>query len=252
MIDILVVSFLLYQLYRLLKGSLAFNIFLGLLLIFLSWFLVRALEMRLLEGILSQFIGLGVIALLIVFQPEVRRFLLYLGKGSQFRRKSWFKRIIHGDWQSSPKNEKYTIDIRNAVRNMAQEKTGALIVFARTSQMQSYADTGVELDAKISTKLIESIFEKNSPLHDGAVIIASKLIHAASCTLPISENPDLPNRIGLRHKSAVGITEQSDAMCVVVSEETGLVSIAERGQIDMGVSLETLTIKVKSYFEESD
>lgn len=250
LIDIFLVSLLLFQLYKLLKGSLAFNIFLGLLLIFLSWFLVRALEMRLLEGILSQFIGLGVIALLIVFQPEVRRFLLFLGKGSHLRRSRLIRRIMQKDWNSSPMVERETIEITNAIRHMSQSKTGALIVFARTSQMQSYANTGVELDAKITAKLIESIFDKSTPLHDGAIIIANNLIHAASCTLPISENPDLPERVGLRHKSAVGITEQSDAICVVVSEETGMVSIASNGQIQMGVSLEVLSKKVKGLLEE--
>lgn len=250
LIDVFLVSLLLFQLYKLLKGSLAFNIFLGLLLIFLSWFLVRALEMRLLEGILSQFIGLGVIALLIVFQPEVRRFLLYLGKGSHLRRNSVIRKLLQKDWSGSPTVERETMEIVNAVRNMANEKVGALIVFARTSRMQSYANTGVELDAKISSKLLESIFDKSTPLHDGAVIIANNLVHAASCTLPISENMDLPERIGLRHKSAVGITEQSDAVCIVVSEETGTVSLTENGGIQMGVSMEVLSKKVKSLIEE--
>ena len=239
-VDIILVGILLFQIYKLLRGSLAFNIFFGLLLVFLVWLFVRALDMQLLEGILGQFIGVGVIALLIVFQPEIRRFLLFIGRGSMLRRDIFWKRLFSSMWTISADIEDRINEVTAAVDYFAKTKTGALIVFAKTSKLQFFANTGVEINGTISAKLFESIFNKGSPLHDGAVIIAENKILAAKCVLPVSENPDLPSRVGLRHRAAVGITDHSDAIAIVVSEEKGEIAYAREGKIKVNITVKEL------------
>jgi len=240
-VDFLLVGFLLYQIYKLLRGSLAFNIFLGLLLIYLLWWLVKTLNMQLLAGILDQFISVGVIALLIVFQPEVRRFLLFIGKGSILKKGGLWRRLSFSkDWGLSAQVEQHKSEIILALNNLSKAKTGAIIVFAKTSKLQFFANTGVIIDGIISSKLLESIFDKKSPLHDGAIIIAGNKVTAANCVLPVSENPDLPSRIGLRHKAAVGITEHSDATAIIVSEEKGNISYAKEGKLKLTVNEQEL------------
>jgi uncharacterized protein (TIGR00159 family) len=231
LIDITLVAFLLYQLYRLLKGSLALNIMLGLASIYMIWIVVEAFQLRLLSTILGQFIQVGVISLIILFQPEIRRFLLLLGKNAAIRNNRYLKKLFDGNVLNNEKAEKPLIELAQACASLSQEKTGALVVIARTSELQFFANTGTILDALIFRRTLETIFAKNSPLHDGAVIIASGKIKAASCVLPVSDNPDLDPKLGLRHRSAVGISEHSDAVVVVVSEETGLISIAKEGKL---------------------
>ncbi|PSR05695.1 MAG: TIGR00159 family protein [Bacteroidetes bacterium SW_11_45_7] len=237
-LDIILVGLLIYQLYRLLKGSLAFSIFIGLVLIYLIYYLVRLLNMELLSGILGQFIGVGVIALIIVFQPEIRRFLLLVGRTSQLRRSRIWNQLVGTDLPSREEREKLVQQIVGALVNFTMTNTGAILVFSDTSKLQFFANTGVKVDAEISGKLLESIFEKNSPLHDGAVIIADDKLYAAGCVLPVSENPYLPARIGMRHKAGVGITEHSDAIAIIVSEETGEISYAKNGQLEHHVSIQ--------------
>ncbi len=235
-VDAFLVAVLIYQVYRLLKGSLAMNIFVGMMLIYLIWFSVRVLEMDLLEEIMGKFIDVGVIALLIVFQPEIRKFLLVLGmEGNPSRFRSFLRKFLSRD-KGEPALERNTNEILTAVENFGKSRTGAILVFSVTSRLQFYANTGVIIEGVISSKLLESIFEKNSPLHDGAVIIADNKIIAAGCVLPVSDNPSLPSRLGLRHRATVGITEHSDAMAVVVSEETGQIAYARNGLLEQNVS----------------
>jgi diadenylate cyclase len=231
-IDISLVALLLYQLYKLVRGSLAVNILLGLVSIYVLYLVVDALELRLLARILGQFIGVGVISLIILFQPEIRRFLLLIGKNTAFNQKGWIRRLFLKGVAPMTDEETAMADVSKLIFEFSARKTGALLVFARTSELQFFANTGELLDARLSVRLLDSIFHKESPLHDGAVIIANGRIKAAGCILPISENPDIPDDLGMRHRSALGISEHSDAIVVVVSEQTGIVSIARNGRLE--------------------
>jgi len=247
-VDIFLVAVLLYYVYKLLKGSIAFNIFIGIGFLYFIWYLVKALDMKMISTILGQFIGLGVLAFVILFQPEIRRFLLMLGKSRQFAKSNVLKNFIE------TKQIDYTKEINQiafAMQNMAKTKTGALIVISGSSQMLFICDTGVSLNADISAKLLESIFEKNSPIHDGALIISSKKILAAGCTLPLSENQNLPKRIGTRHRAAVGISEKTDSITFIVSEETGHISVAENGNLEMNITQNKLKRRLKKAFSFS-
>lgn len=246
-LDVLLVALLLYQLYKLLKGSIAFNIFIGIAFMFGIWFLVRALEMRMLSNILNQFIGLGVIALVIVFQPEIRRFLLLLGKGGKFAQSElWQKYILREKIDASQKMN----EILTAVSELAKTQTGALIVLTETSKLQFVVDTGTTLNADISSSLLESIFQKKSVLHDGAVIIYEDKIVAASCTLPVSTDKKIRGKLGTRHKAGVGITQNSDALSIIVSEETGSISYAINGNLSHNVSIEKLKTRLTELLEK--
>ncbi|NOX46596.1 MAG: TIGR00159 family protein [Chlorobi bacterium] len=228
-LDILLVAFLLYELYNLLKGTVAINIFFGIVAFYLMWKLVTALEMELLSEILGAFISVGFIALIVVFQPEIRKFLLMLGTPG-FIKKKHSKFLF---WRLDI-NQTLKLDIDPiilACRDMSESKTGALIIVANKSPLEQYVETGKVLDAVISEELIENIFFKNSPLHDGALIIHDNKIKAAGCILPVSSNRNLPGTFGLRHRSAVGVTEQSDAISIIVSEETGKISYAIAGKL---------------------
>lgn len=245
-IDILLVALLIYQAYKLIKGSFVINIFLGIALVFIARWIVKLLDMELTGFILGNFTEVGMIALLIVFQPEIRKFLLVLGKESRFTEHNWIKEIFLKKKDKKPTRIPMINEIIPALKNMKSRKIGAIIVFPGSSRMQLIANTGVQLNADISGKLIESIFEKNSPLHDGAMIIAENKIIAAGCVLPVSENPELPSRIGMRHKAAVGITEQSDGISITVSEERGTISYARNGRL-----IQDLTLKeVESILQE--
>lgn len=241
-LDILLVAFLIYQVYRLIRGSLAYNIFLGLLIVYLLSLLFKALDMQLISQIIGQFIGVGVLALLIVFQPEVRRFLLYVGRSSELSKQDWWKRF-NLRWfkittpQADPAMLKALV---KTLQRMSEKRTGALLVFAQTSKLQFYAQSGTPIDAAVNGKLIESIFHVSSPLHDGALIIADQRMIAAGSVLPVSDSPNIPSRLGLRHRAAVGITEHSDAMALIVSEERGTISYARAGQLFQDISKEQL------------
>ena len=237
-IDVFLVGVLIYQLYRLVRGSLAFNIFIGLLIVYLASLVVRSLDMELLSGILGQFIGVGMIAVLIVFQPEVRRFLLYVGRGSRVGRESFWKKFSVHKWKITTEKETEINTILRAVDALSRTNTGALIVYAFTSKLQFIANTGLIMEAQVSSGLIESVFFKNGPLHDGAMIIAEGKILAAKCVLPVSENPDLPDHLGMRHRAAVGMSEHSDAVSIVVSEERGEISYAYEGRLQVKVTRE--------------
>ena len=227
-LDILLVALLIYEMYTLLKGTAAINILLGIVSIFILWRLVKAFEMELLTEILGAFISVGFIALIIVFQPELRRFLLLLGTPTFIHRNG--SRFLF--WKFAYRDAPTDIDpIIQACRRMALSKTGALIVMARHNQLEEFTETGELIDAKISAQLIENIFFKNSPLHDGALIIIDNRMKAARSILPVSANPELPSHMGLRHRAAVGLTERSDAIAIIVSEQTGKIAYSLKGKI---------------------
>ncbi len=228
-IDIILVAFLIYQIYNLIRGTIAVNISIGLIAIYLLWLLVSSLNMHLLSTILDKVIGVGTIALIIVFQQEIRRFLLYIGKNTLTNSSMW--KMFFKNTSAQGTLDRQISIITDAVRNMSQEKTGALIVFAKTYDEQIFTNNGEVINGELSRRLLETIFSKNSPLHDGAVIISENLVKAAGCILPLAENAELPKQLGLRHRAAVGITEQSDAFAIVISEETGKISFALRGKL---------------------
>jgi uncharacterized protein (TIGR00159 family) len=228
-LDILLVATLIYQLYKLLKNTAAMRIVFSIVLIYLVWALARVLNMELLSTILGQVLGVGVIALFIVFQPEIRRFLLHFSMRFEANRKSNI--IWRTLFRINKQDAKLDVDaIATACRHMSESRTGALMLIARHSSLDMYVETGDVIDARLSSRLLENIFFKNSPLHDGAVIIENNRIRAARCTLPITENPDLPASYGMRHRAAIGASEHTDALLVIVSEETGRISVAENGK----------------------
>ena len=229
LIDIFLAAILIYQVYRLVKGTVAINIFIGVTVIYLVWKVVEAMHMRLLSEILGQFIGLGVLALIIVFQQEIRKFLLMIGASGVKGRKNVFRQLS-GIKARAVEN----VDVEaivNACRNLSHDNLGALIVITRNSQLGFFEQTGDRLNAVLSSRLLESVFQKNAPMHDGAVIITGNEILAARCVLPVSDNRELPSNYGMRHRSAIGITEQTDALAVVVSEENGKLSYAKEGAL---------------------
>lgn len=250
-IDIGIVTFLLYKLYNLLRGGVAVNIFIGLLTVYaVYWVCVKILNMELLGTVLGQFISLGFIALIVVFQQEVRRFLLVLGTNNILTKSNLTRQILPWNWQMQ-KNPPLDIPaIVKACRQMSKSRTGAIIVLAKSSQLKYYSNTGDVMDADISQRLIESIFFKNSPLHDGAIIIYNNKIRAARCVLPVTENVELPAHLGMRHRAAIGITEQSDALAIIVSEETGEISVAQEGQVRINVTIEELERLLRAEFEQ--
>jgi uncharacterized protein (TIGR00159 family) len=244
-IDILLVALLLFELYNLVKGTGAINIFIGIVAVIILWKFVNALEMALLSEILGAFISVGFIALIVVFQPEIRQFLLLLGNPNTFmyqkKRRFFFWRV------TSSNNEAIDIDtIVNSCQKMASTHTGALIVLARSNELKQYARTGEQLDAGLSERLIETIFFKNSPLHDGALIIAHNRMVAARCILPVSESVRISEGLGLRHRSAIGLTERTDSIAIVVSEERGEISYAREGIITLNVK----PVQLKALLEQ--
>lgn len=248
-LDILLVALLIYQLYILIRGTGAMNIFLGILSIYLIWWLVRIFEMEMLAAILGQFISVGVLALIIVFQPEIRKFLLVLGKRSIIQRGS--KTFFKGLWQMEEERELNIPAIVNAFESFSEQKTGALLVITRENDLESFIETGQRMDAEISEQLLGSIFFKNSPLHDGAVIISNNRIRAARCVLPVSAIRRIPASLGLRHRAAIGITEQSDAVALIVSEQNGKISWCKEGKITRNIKpLQLKEFLAKEFLED--
>lgn len=235
-LDILIVAFIFYQIYRLVKGTVAINIFAGIFTFYLVWLLVGALNMELISTLLDKFIGMGVIALLIVFQPEVRRFLLLIGSRYNLQNIFNLEKIFAKPGIQDIVSEA----IVEACTNFSATKTGALIVFQQNTELYNYAQTGVIMKAKVTDELIENIFFKNTPLHDGAVIITDNKILAARCILPVSDRRDIPGSMGLRHRAALGLSSVSDAYVVVVSEETGNITFFKDGNYKVRVKPEEL------------
>jgi diadenylate cyclase len=239
-LDVLLVALIIYQLYNLIRGTLAANIFIGLAIIWGLYYVVKALQMRLLTGILEQFANVGIIAVIIVFQQEVRRFLLLVGKNASLQRnKAWWQ-YFFGKGDAEKNNYARIKPIIDACKNLKQTRTGALIVFAKYYDEQFYQNSCEIIEGKISKRLLESIFQKSSPLHDGAVVIADNKIKSASCILPLTEKQDLPAQFGLRHRAGIGVTESNDATAIIVSEETGEISYAKQGRVKMNISFAEL------------
>ena len=238
LIDILLVAIIFYEIYKLVKGTVAFNIFMGIFIIFVVWLVVRSLKMELLGSILGQLFGVGVIAIIIVFQQEVRRFLLMLGSRYRSNKKFSLEHLFSSQFKLA--SEASLHSIVEACGQMSENNTGALIVLARESELTEYVETGEIIDASISSELLKNIFFKNSPLHDGAVIVSLNRVKAARCILPVSQNLELSPALGLRHRAAIGISEQTDAFVIVVSEETGHISIASNGDLTEDISADVL------------
>lgn len=237
-LDIILVAFLLYQLYRLIKGTVAFNIVIGLFSLYLFWLVVRALDMELLGSIMGQFIGVGIIALIVVFHPEIRKFLVFIGTNYNVNKVLSIDKLF-GAGKLKTINHQQIDSLVDACVSMSKSKTGALIVITGMSDLSEQVNTGERINAKISSSLIRTIFFKNAPLHDGAVIIRGNRIAAAGCILPLTQK-ELDQALGLRHRAAVGITENTDCICIIVSEERGSISFAKEGEIKRRVSKEAL------------
>jgi len=250
LIDIGLVAVLLYQVYKLIRGSIAVNIFLGILSLYLVYLIVRAAQMELLAKILGQFMGVGVLAMIILFQPEIRKFLLVIGRSAEINRDNIFKSInnlrygFHDDFDVH--------QLIEAVKSLKATRTGALVVFSRDSELKFYCETGDYLDADVNKRLILSIFQKSSPLHDGAIIIYKGRIKAARCVLPVSENDHLPPHFGLRHRSAIGMSETTDTLVMAISEESGRLILARNGKFIRGLKLRQVEQKILEYLHNTE
>ena len=239
-IDILLVAILLYYIYRLMKESRSLNVFMGILVFVVLWLVVaQVLQMKLLGSILDKFVSVGVIVLVVLFQEEIRKFLYNLGAHQRMRTiRRFFS--INEKKQDPQKLKQVIMPIVMSCMSMSKKKVGALIVIQRTTPLDDIVATGESLDASINQRLIENLFFKNSPLHDGAMIIAGDRIKAAGCILPVSHDLNIPKELGLRHRAALGITHESDSIAIVVSEETGGISVAIHSQFQLRLSAEKL------------
>lgn len=250
-LDILMVTALIFLALRWIKGSTAVNIFVAIVLVLLVYIIASSIGMKMISSVLGTLINVGTIALIVIFQPEIRRFLNSLGRRASdtLENRSFLRRLF-------PKQMLQTVDtksvteIAEACREMSEQKTGALIIIRKKDTLQEIIDTGDVTDARISRRLIMNIFYKNSPLHDGAMIIGGNRIIAARCTLPITNRTDLPPRFGMRHKAAVGISEQSDADVVVVSEQTGGISFVRAGKVSPIDSINNLKLLLAGELSE--
>ena len=255
-LDILMVAAIIFLLFRWLRGSSAMNVFVAVIFLYVVKVIVSALNMTLMSGIMSTVLDVGVIALIIIFQPEIRYFLIKLGSRYGLGGSGWkiFDRLFgrKGDRLVGESVDQ----LLDAVAQMSAEKTGALIVIARQDPLQHIIETGDTIDARISKRLLLNLFFKNSPRHDGAVVLHDNRIVAARCTLPLSGKADIPASYGMRHKAAIGISEANDAHVIVVSEETGQVSFVSDGQIctvrDMEQLRELLSADTKQVSDEKE
>lgn len=230
-IDVILVAFLLYYAYKLVKGTVAINIFIGIVIIYFIFLLVEALQMTLLTKILGGFMSVGFIALIIVFQQEVRKFLLMIGSTNFSKRRKFIKSLKF--LKTETFTETNVEAIVAACNRMSLSKTGALIVLERNNSLDFLTNTGDEMNITVTQPIIESIFFKNSPLHDGAIIIDNNVVKATRVILPVNNEKTIPERFGLRHRAAIGITEKTDAVALVVSEETGQISYIKNGEFVM-------------------
>lgn len=247
-LDILLVSVLLMQVYKLMRGSVAIKVFVGFLSLYLLYLVVSALQMELLSSILGQFMGVGVLAAIILFQQEIRKFLLLVGRTNIFEEGKFMKNVRF--WSHNGKNKRANITpIVEAVKSLAGSNTGALIVLSADSPLKFYAESGDEMDSLLSKRLLLAIFNKYSPLHDGAVLIYKDRIVAARCILPVTER-DLPARYGLRHRAGMGMSENTETFIIVISEETGQISVMRNGEISNNISTQELRRQINSYLNE--
>lgn len=241
-IDISVVTFLFYKLYDILKGSMALRVMGVIFSIFLMWKVVDLLDFRLLKSILDEFLGLGAIAVVIIFAPEIRRFLTAISKNTIF------DRILR---QVSTRTESDTAyrEVVEAVKDLRVTGNGALIILTGADTLNEIQDTGERIDSNISARLISAIFQKQSPLHDGAIILVNNKISSVRCILPISQNPDIPAKLGMRHRAGIGISEVSDVMALILSEETREIALSVRGELRRNVDQTDLELALKNHLQ---
>lgn len=238
-LDVTLVVLIILQLFRALRGSVAFNIFIGSLAIYILWRIVDRYQMLLMGEILDRLVSIGWVGIIFVFQPEIRKFLITLGRRSPFGRNGFVSRLFQSNSLNKYIVEEEVIEeISQALKHLQERKLGAILVIARSDKFEFDTNTGNMINGVISAKLIESIFSKTSPLHDGAVLIDRDNLIAAGIVLPISDSNELPSTIGLRHRSAVGATEHSDVLVIIVSEENSKLSIASEGKLQIGVPME--------------
>jgi len=233
-LDLVLSCILIYFIYKLLKGTTALSIIITFVIIYFFWIIVSFLEMRILSRVIGQFISVGAIGIIIIFQPEIRRFFAMLGSRSIERGKK--NRFFFWKINKSQLDNFNSTAIVKTYQHLSQSQTGALIVIAKYNDLETIIHTGELLDCEINSQLIETIFYKNSPLHDGAMIIKDNTIRAARCILPVSSSFQIPPNLGLRHRSAIGITEQTDCIAIVVSEQTGAISIAKAGVLEENIT----------------
>ncbi len=250
-LDLAIVLFLAYELFKLVRGTSALNILLSIIGIYVCWQIALALEMPVISGLLDRIISIGLLGLVVIFQPELRRFLFMFGTGAirKQREQRLFKRVFIKTWGKRPL---HITQVIQACMHMSQSRTGALIILTQQNKLPAVISTGELMDATISSALIENIFFKNSPLHDGAMVIENNKIIAARCILPVTANKEISAQLGLRHRSAIGVTEQSDALAIVVSEETGSVSYSQFGEITYDVSPSQLRVEIEKFFAEAE
>jgi uncharacterized protein (TIGR00159 family) len=240
-IDILLVALMLYYIYRLMRESRSINVFVGILIFIVVWlFVSQVIEMRLMGTILDKLVSVGVIAIIVIFQEDIRKFLYNLGAHQRMR--IFLKLLMpkRTNERNDAELKRIIMPIVMASMSMSKNKVGALIVIERSMPLDDIIGTGDIIDASINQRLIENIFFKNSPLHDGAMIISHRRLRAAGCILPVSHNLDIPKELGLRHRAALGISQESDALSVIVSEETGGISITRNGEFKLNLSAEEL------------
>ncbi|MCH5228847.1 MAG: diadenylate cyclase CdaA [Muribaculaceae bacterium] len=232
-IDILIIAVMLFYIYKMMKSSGTLSLFYGVLIFFVLWVLAAEIfDMRLTGSILDKFMGIGLIVLVVLFQDQIKRFLIDIGSHGRMK---YFRRLFRHDERAESRRQDIMAVVYSCM-SMSKTKTGALIVFQRKVPLTNYEDTGDLIDADINVRLIENIFFKNSPLHDGAMIIADNKIKSVGCILPVSHDMDIPKTLGLRHRAALGMSQATDAVCIVVSEETGNISVAMEGKFRIKLS----------------
>ncbi len=251
-LDIFIVAFLAYQIYKLVKGTSALNIVLTIIGIYILWKIAGQLAMPLTTEILDRVVSMGFLAIVVVFQPEIRRFLFMLTTPTAINNKHRHRILNRLKARGKIKRELNITQVVQACMHMSQEKTGALIILTQLNRLPATVATGERIDGIVSSALIENIFFKNSPLHDGALIIEKNKIIAARCILPVTNNKNISANLGLRHRSAIGITEQSDALAIVCSEETGSISYCLFGNVTYDVTPTQLRAKIEEFFEDKE
>jgi diadenylate cyclase len=240
-IETLIIAGVLVYLYRWIRGTFAIQATIGIFFVILINFIIRLLGFETINFILKSILDVGILAVFILFQPEIRKLLYRIGNNTSFDR--FFSRTGSSDMID---------EVIEATKKMAKHRTGALIVFARSSSLQDLVDAGVKIDSAVKSELLTTIFQKDTPLHDGAVVIRNNRIVAASCYLPISQNPNIAQSFGTRHRAAVGISETNNVLVLVVSEETGRVSLARNGTLTSGLTIQKLRAEMEEAFGKSD
>ncbi|MFY0689661.1 MAG: diadenylate cyclase CdaA [Cyclobacteriaceae bacterium] len=247
-IDVVILAILLSQVYKLMQGSIAIKVLVGYVFLYLIYVLVRAVNMELMATLLGEFMGIGILALVILFQQEIRKFLLVLGRTPNIGEKGMFRFLsANGAFKRSEISP-----IVDAAKALAVSNTGALMVVSKNSELKFYAESGDRMDSLVSKRLLISIFNKFSPLHDGAVILHANRIVSARCILPVTEQENVSASLGLRHRAAIGMSETTDALVVIVSEETGQIAVSLNGGISRNLSSTELRLVLNNYLREQD